>query len=259
MQKTKVITVANHKGGVGKTTTVASVSSLLAHAGLRTLMIDLDAQCSLTESFLQEEPETTVYDAFLNPKADWSKSIVKIRENLFLFPSDVMVSDLDMMLAAKTQNEKYLLKILRNLDAGEKFDVIMLDCSPSLGLITTNALVAADELYVPTMAEIMPLRGLKKIEMKVEEIAEELNPGLKISGIIVTRHNKTKNLNNSVLEALREIYGDVVFETVIRENVKLAEAPRLRKDIVEYAPESNGAKDYVSLASEIIDRINEIK
>jgi chromosome partitioning protein len=255
MKQTKIITVANHKGGVGKTTTVASISSLLAHAGLNVLMVDLDAQCSLTESFVVEEPETTVYDAFLNPKRDWSDMVIEVRENLHLLPSSVLVSDLDMMLAAKTQNEKYLLKILKNMNVNEKYDVIFLDCSPSLGLITTNALVAADELYVPTMAEIMPLRGLKKLEMKIEEIAEELNPGLKISGIIVTRHNRSKNLNNSVLEALREIYGNVVFDTVIRENIKLAETPQFKKDIVEYAPESNGAKDYVALTQEILDRI----
>ena len=257
MKQTKIITVANHKGGVGKTTTVATISTLLPHAGLNVLMVDLDAQCSLTESFVVEEPETTVYDAFLNPKRDWSDMVIEVRENLHLLPSSVLVSDLDMMLAAKTQNEKYLLKILKNMNVNEKYDVIFLDCSPSLGLITTNALVAADELYVPTMAEIMPLRGLKKLEMKIEEIAEELNPGLKISGIIVTRHNRSKNLNNSVLEALREIYGNVVFDTVIRENIKLAETPQFKKDIVEYAPESNGAKDYVALTKEILDRITD--
>ena len=247
--------MANHKGGVAKTTTVASISSLLAHAGMKILMVDLDAQCSLTESFINEEPDTTVYNAFLNPKKDWSDAVIKIRENLHLLPASTEVSDLDMMLAAKTQNEKYLLKILKNMHADEKYDYIILDCPPSLALITTNALVAADELYVPTMAEIMPLRGLKKLEAKIEEIAEELNPELKITGIIVTRHNSTKNLNNNVLNALREIYGDVVFNTVIRENIKLAESPNFRKDIVEYAPKSNGAKDYVALTQEIIDRL----
>lgn len=257
MKKTKIITVANHKGGVGKTTTVASVSSLLAHAGLKVLMIDLDPQCSLTESFVNDEPDLTIYDAFLNPRTDWNKAVITVRDNLDLMPSSVLVSDLDMMLAAKTQNEKYLLKILKNMAADERYDVIMLDCSPSLGLITVNALVAADEVFVPTMAEVMPLRGLKKIEMKIEEIAEELNPGLRISGIIVTRYNSSKNLNRSVLEALEKNYSDVIFKTAIRENVKLAETPQFRKDIVEYAPESNGAKDYVSLVQEIIDRIED--
>lgn len=257
MNETKIITVANHKGGVGKTTTVASLSSLLAYAGYKVLMIDLDAQCSLTESFIDDEPERTVYDAFLNPRADWSGIVREVKENLYLMPSSVLVSDLDMMLAAKTQNEKYLLKILKNMGADRDYDIVMLDCSPSLGLVTVNALVAADELYIPTMAEIMPLRGLKKLEAKIEEIAEELNPELKITGIIVTRHNRSKNLNNSVLEALKENYGNVVFDTVIRENVKLAEVPQFKKDIVEYAPDSNGAKDYVSLAKEIMQRLNE--
>lgn len=255
MAKTKIITVANHKGGVAKTTTVASIASLLAHAGMKVLMIDLDAQCSLTESFIADDPEVTIYDAFLNPRKNWSHAVIQVRENLDLLPASTDVSDLDMMLAAKTQNEKYLLKILVNMNVQDKYDYIILDCPPSLSLITTNALVAADELYVPTMAEILPLKGLKKLEAKIEEIAEELNPELKITGIIMTRYNSSKNLNSSVLNALRETYGDIVFNTVIRENVKLAETPNFKKDIIEYAPKSNGAKDYVALAQEIIDRL----
>lgn len=255
MAKTKIITVANHKGGVAKTTTVASIASLLAHAGMKVLMIDLDAQCSLTESFIADDPEVTIYDAFLNPRKNWSHAVIQVRENLDLLPASTEVSDLDMMLAAKTQNEKYLLKILVNMNVQDRYDYIILDCPPSLSLITTNALVAADELYVPTMAEILPLKGLKKLEAKIEEIAEELNPELKITGIIMTRYNSSKNLNSSVLNALRETYGDIVFNTVIRENVKLAETPNFKKDIIEYAPKSNGAKDYVALAQEIIDRL----
>ena len=255
MAKTKIITVANHKGGVAKTTTVASIASLLAHAGMKVLMIDLDAQCSLTESFIADDPEVTIYDAFLNPRKNWGHAVIQVRENLDLLPASTEVSDLDMMLAAKTQNEKYLLKILVNMNVQDRYDYIILDCPPSLSLITTNALVAADELYVPTMAEILPLKGLKKLEAKIEEIAEELNPELKITGIIMTRYNSSKNLNSSVLNALRKTYGDIVFNTVIRENVKLAETPNFKKDIIEYAPKSNGAKDYVALAQEIIDRL----
>lgn len=257
MEKTKIIAITNHKGGVAKTTTVASVSSLLALAGYKVLMVDLDAQCSLTESFIEDDPEMTIYDAFLNPKTDWSGAVQEVRENLFLFPSSVSVSDLDAMLAAKMQNEKFLLKILKNMQADRKFDVVMLDCSPSLGLITVNALVAADEVFVPTTPEILPLKGLKKLEAKISEVAEDLNPELGITGIIVTRFNRTKNLHNSALEALKEQYSDVIFDTVIRENIKLAETSQFKKDIVEYAPESNGAKDYIALTQEIIGRIEE--
>ena len=251
MKGMKIIAFANHKGGVAKTTSVATLGTVLAKAGYRILLVDLDSQCSLTESLIDFEPEETAYNAFLTGKF---KNIIHVADNLDLIPAAVEISELDMMLAAKIAHEKILLKILKNIDAGEKYDIVMLDCSPSLGLITMNALVACNELYVPTTAEFLPLKGLKKLEAKCEELAEEANPGLTFTGIIVTRYDSRKNLHQSVDEALRTRYGDIVFRSRIRENVKISEAPRNCKDIVSYAPESNGAYDYVQLAKEMIDR-----
>ena len=265
MKQTRIITIANNKGGVGKTTTTATVGALLARKGYRVLLLDLDAQCSLTETFIDYVPERTVYDAFIGPKnhKQLSECIISgygfrnPEPNLDLIPASAEVEDLDMMLAAKTQHEKILVKILRGIEVGKLYDIVIIDCPPSLGLITKNALVACDELYVPTTAEWLPVVGLKKLEEKCDELAEELNPELRITGIIVTRYNASKNLNASVDEALRSKYGDIVFGTRIRENIRVAESPQEYHDIATYAPNSNGAKDYIALVDEIVARLED--
>lgn len=261
--QTKIIAIANDKGGVAKTTTALTLGVILARRGLRVLLTDLDAQCSLTENFIRYVPEKTVYDAFLGPKTAAAlvpcivegTSFEVPLENVDLLPSSKWVKDLDMMLAAKTQHEKLLWKIFRGLEVGKYYDVVIIDCPPSLGLLTKNALVACDELYVPTTAEYTPVAGLVKLQEECEEIAEELNPGLAITGIIVTRYNKTRNLNVAADESLRQSFGDVVFKTRIRENIRIAESPQRYTDVVSYAPDSNGAKDYLALADEVAGRL----
>ncbi len=264
MTKTHIIAVANEKGGVGKTTTAFTVGVLLSKEGYKVLLVDLDAQCTLTETCISFAPEKTVYDAFLGPKtkSDISPCIVSGKDfenpldNIDLLPSSKNVIDLDMMLAAKTQHEKLLLKIFRAIDVVRYYDYVVIDCPPSLGLITKNALTVCNELFVPTTAEYTPVAGLVKLQEECEEIAEDLNPELAITGIIVTRYNKTRNLNVAADESLRESFGDIVFKTRIRENIRIAESPQKLQDIVSYAPESNGAADYLALTKEIIERFN---
>ena len=261
MEDIKILAVANHKGGVGKTTVVENVAPLLAHAGYRTLMIDLDPQCSLTETFIDYEPEKTAYDAFLSPKTAGEGLVIpgtefkNPTENLFLIASSPDMENLEFMLSGKTGRERILEKILRNIDAGQKYDVVMIDCPPDLGIGSINALVASTELYVPSTPEVLPLKGLKQLESKCESLAEDFNPNLRITGIIVNRYNSSKNLNVSVDGALRKKYGDTVFKTRIRDNVRIAESPQLMKNVVYYAPSSNGAKDFIALTNEIIDRL----
>ena len=137
--QTRIISIANHKGGVGKTTTVATLGSLLAKRGYKVLMVDLDAQCNLTESFLKEEPSHSIYDSFLGNIDDTS---VQVRENLFILPSSLDMSAMDLMLSGRMEREKILKNILNNLIDRHEFDVVLLDCPPSLGIITVNAFVA---------------------------------------------------------------------------------------------------------------------
>ena len=252
MEKTRIIAVANHKGGVGKTTTVATLGSIFAKVGVRTLIVDLDAQCNLTDTFLPEPAEQTVYDLFRDRR---SPLPVRVADNLDLLPASLDMSALDIIIGGQFEKERILADALDGLAVRENYDIVLLDCPPSLGLVTVNALVAADDVYVPIAPEVYPLKGLVKLEEICSMVAARLNPGIGITGVIVTMYNPTKNLFVSVDEKLRQRYGDKVFTTRIRENVKLAECPMHRTPVTDYAPESNGARDYIALAREILARI----
>lgn len=243
----RIIAIANHKGGVGKTTSVANIGAALARKGRKTLLIDLDAQQNLTFFFLRDEAEVSVYDAL---KGEEPLPVLRIKDNLFLTPSSIDLARAELDLSGRIARE-WILKGLLS-DVAKDFDYILLDCPPSLGVLTYNALVAANELFITLTAEALPYKGLTMLEDVVREI-KAFNRELSISGVFITRYNN-RNLNNMVVEQIRERYGSSVFDTMIRENIALAEAPLEGKDIFEYAPESNGAKDYESLTNEIIRR-----
>lgn len=247
---TKIIAIANHKGGVGKTTSVACIGEALSRKGKRVLLIDLDAQANLTGFFLSDEDESeNIYEAMTGRSA--ALPIREVKERLFLVPSSLDLARAEVDLSSRIARERILLSLIEPV-AGD-YDYILLDCPPSLGIITTNALVAATDLYIPLTAEALPLKGLKMLEEIVAEIQRSINRGLSISGVIITRYNNRK-LNKAVLEAIRAKYGDRVFSTKIRENIAVAEAPLYGGDLFEYAPDSNGAKDYEQLAEEILNR-----
>ena len=247
---TKIIAIANHKGGVGKTTSVACIGEALSRKGKRVLLIDLDAQANLTGFFLSDEDEGgNIYEAMTGRSA--ALPIREVKERLYLVPSSLDLARAEVDLSSRIARERILLSLIEPV-AGD-YDYILLDCPPSLGIITTNALVAATDLYIPLTAEALPLKGLKMLEEIVAEIQRSINRGLSISGVIITRYNNRK-LNKAVLEAIRAKYGDRVFSTKIRENIAVAEAPLYGGDLFEYAPDSNGAKDYEQLAEEILNR-----
>ena len=242
----RIIAVANHKGGVGKTTSVSSIGSVLASTGKRTLLIDLDAQANLTASFLATEPETTIYNAL---KGEAALPVIPIRENLFLTPSALDMAGVELDLSARYSREYILQKLLKPI--AEEYDYILLDCPPSLSLVTINALVAAKELFIPLTAEALPSKGLAKLTNIVQMVRENLNEEITLSGVVLTRWEAT-NLSKMVEARLRETFGNTIFKTKIRKNVSIAEAPLYAKDVITYAPESNGAKDYRALTEEII-------
>ena len=245
----KIIAVANHKGGVGKTTSVANIGAALARRGKRTLLIDLDAQQNLTFFFLKDEEsiEVSVYDALTGNAA---LPVLQVRENLYLTPSSIDLARAELDLSGRIAREFILQKLLQPI--AKDYDFILLDCPPSLGVVTYNALVACTDLYITLTAEALPYKGLTMLEEVVEEL-KGLNSGLSISGVFITRYNN-RSLNNMVVEQIRERYGSKVFSTKIRENIAVAEAPLEGLDIFAYAPESNGAKDYESLTEEILSR-----
>lgn len=244
----KIIAIANHKGGVGKTTSVASIGAILASKGKRTLLIDLDAQANLTSSYLPEEPEETIYNAL---KGETPLPVKNLRENLDIVCSSLEMAGVELEISSKMSREYILQELIEPVK--DKYEYILLDCPPSLGLVTLNALVAATDLYIPLTAEALPSRGLKMILDIIQMVKKRLNPSIALSGVIITRW-KNSNLSKMVEETLRSNFGEALFNTKIRENVSVAEAPLFFKDIVSHAPNSNGAKDYQNLTDEMIER-----
>lgn len=243
-----IIAMANHKGGVAKTSTVAAVGSLLATQGKKVLLVDLDPQSNLTESLSQVEYERTVYDAMRERK---DLPVYKLKDNLDIAPANIDLAAAEMELTGAIERETILADILEEIAKG--YDYVFLDCPPSLSLLTLNALTVATDLYIPLTAEALPSRGLQKLLDIVRLVGKRLNKGLKLNGIIITLWNGT-NLNKQVEEKLREAFGDIVFKTRIRKNVAIAEAPFAFKPIGEYAPRSNGSVDYQALTREILAR-----
>lgn len=249
----KVIAIANHKGGVAKTTTAANLGIALSRKGYKTLAVDLDAQSNLTSLLLREEPTgASIYEALIGEVGELP--IVKVEENLDIVPSSLTLARVEGDIQAIQGKELLLASLLSHV--GGEYDYILLDCPPGLGIVTTNALVAATDLYIPITAETLPARGLATIEDFLLGIKRLLNPRIEISGIIVTRY-QNRNLNKGIVSGLRNHYGNKVFSTMIRDNVAISEATLYGKDIYTYAPGSNGAKDYDTLAEEVIERTRE--
>lgn len=251
LMKTKVITIANHKGGVGKTTSTATLGAALALMGSRVLLIDLDAQQNLSFTLTQnEDPDQSVYDTLVN---DAPLPIVGVGKNLDLVPASLDLARAEIDMATKIAREGILKVALEEIK--DNYDYILIDCPPSLGIVTTNALVASDQLYIPLTAEALPLKGLTMLDDVVREIRKRVNPNLRLGGVFFTRYNN-RNLNKEVVRMIRERYGDLVFETKIRENIALAEMPLSGKSIFDYDAKSNGAVDYLALAKEVAERNN---
>lgn len=243
------IAIGNQKGGVGKTTSTACIGAALALRGKRVLLIDLDAQQNLTFTLTQnEDPETSIYDTLVK---DQPLPIISIRENLDLVPASLDLARAEIDMATMMAREGILKSYLD--EQKEKYDYILMDCSPSLGIVTTNALVAADKLYIPLTTEALPLKGLTMLDDIVREVKRRVNPTLELGGVFFTRFNNRK-LNKEVISMVEKRYGEKVFQTKIRENIAIAEMPLSGQTIFEYDPKSKGAADYKTLTDEIISR-----
>lgn len=255
MKKTRIITFANHKGGVGKTTTTASVGTILSKEDKKVLLIDLDAQANLTHSIAAKSSiERTIYDALIGEvsKENSQLPIYPINNNLDIVPADLALANTDLQLSAAMARERILERLLKQVSS--QYDYILIDCPPSLGLLTLNAIVASDTVIIPLVAEVLPFQGLTMIKDFIEMIKENINPNVSIGGILLTRWENS-NLSKQIEEGLREQREIKVYNTKIRKNIKVAEAPLECVNIVEYAPKSNGAIDYMSYTKELIETL----
>ncbi len=244
----RVVALLNQKGGVGKTTTTLNIGAGLANLKKRVLLIDLDPQASLTHSIGIEQQETssTIYE-LLKQECLFEEAVIK-KNNLTIIPSSISLSGFEKEYAL-IENKEYLLK--KTIKTFPKYDYILIDCPPSLGFLTINALAAAQEVIIPVQTEFLALQGLSQLLDTIAVIQSHINPKLEISGIIGTRFNRRK-MHKDVVEFLQIHFRDMTFNTVIRENIALAEAPSFGKTIYDHNPSSNGAKDYKSLCKEIL-------
>jgi chromosome partitioning protein len=248
----KTIAVTNQKGGCGKTTTAVNVAAALASRGHRTLLVDLDPQGHATLAFgLQPDTlEQTIYEALVNPQVLLERILQPTcLSSLQLAPSNVLLSGAESQLLRMSDREYILRRLLQEI--ASRFDYCLIDCSPSLNLLTLNAMVAADELIIPVQTQYYALEGLRQVLETVEVVRERFAPNLRIRGILLTLMERRTLLSRQVEEQMRDYFGSLVFQTVIHRNVRLAEAPSAGQSVITYAPNSLGAFDYQSLTDEL--------
>lgn len=251
----RVISIANQKGGVGKTTTVINLGAALAELGRKTLLVDLDPQSALSEGFgiNSYELEETIYNALVESHISSLESVIHygIRPNLDVVPSNIDLAAAEMELIAAIGREYILKESLEPLR--ERYNYILMDCPPSLGLLTINALTASNSVLIPLQCEYLALRGMRMLIEVIEKVQRKLNPSLKILGILGTMYNARTIHAREVMEEIRSVFGDKVFDVVIRNSIKFAEAPVVHKPILEYARRHPGAVAYRTLAEVIVN------
>jgi chromosome partitioning protein len=249
-----IIAVLNQKGGVGKTTTTINLAAYLARSGKSVLVCDIDPQGNSTSGLGVEKNklDSTLYDVLFS-RAEANKTIKEIDgKGIFLLPSNANLAGAEVELVQTEHREQKLRQILVNLD----YDYVLIDCPPSLGLLTINALTAAQEVLIPVQAEYYALEGLSQLLSVITHVRQGLNPNLNILGVVITLYDNRTSLSEQVKAEIERYFGAKVFKTVIPRNVRLAEAPSFGKTIAEHDKWSKGARAYKALAREVEKRVN---
>jgi chromosome partitioning protein len=249
-----IIAILNQKGGVGKTTTTVNLAAYLSRGGKSVLVCDIDPQGNATSGLGVDKSklDATLYDVLFS-RAEPTQSLKEVgHSGLFLLPSNAELAGAEVELVGAEQREHKLRQILSKLD----FDYVLIDCPPSLGLLTVNALTAADDVLIPVQAEYYALEGLSQLLSVITHVRQALNPSLNILGVVVTLYDSRNSLSEQVKDELHRYFGDKVFKTFIPRNVRLAEAPSFGRTIVEHDKWSKGARAYKALAKELEKRVN---
>ena len=252
--QTKILGIINQKGGVGKSTTAVNLAAALGSAGKQVLLVDLDPQGNATSGLGIDKGEITrcIYDLLLNDTPLHEVIIPDVAPGLDLVPATINLAGAEVELVSEMARENRLKDTLGSLRG--KYDYILIDCPPSLGLLTVNALVASDKLIIPIQCEFYALEGVTKLLDSMKRVKSRLNPSLDIFGILLTMYDGRTMLARQVAKEVRSFFGKQVFETIIPRTVKLSEAPSYGLPITEYDPHGRGAESYTALAKEVINR-----
>lgn len=254
----KTIAIANQKGGVGKTTTSINLGASLAVLEKRTLIIDADPQANATSGlgFDPREIENSIYECVVN-EIDIDKAVINTDINgLDILPSHIDLVGAEIEMLNFENRERIFEKAIQNIS--DNYDYVLIDCSPSLGLLTLNALTAADSVIIPVQCEYFALEGLGKLLNTVKMIQNGLNPELQIEGFLLTMYDARLKLSNLVVEEVQRHFQDLVFKTIIQRNVRLTEAPSHGKPVITYDAKSTGAINYLNLAQELVKNNEEV-
>lgn len=250
-KQAKVICFSNHKGGEGKTCSTCNIGAGLSLLNKRILLVDIDPQANLSMSFGWKDTEKSIY-GLLSGHSPVQEVIFNITENLDLIPSNLDLAGAELELASEKNREFILKNGLSFLLS--KYDYILIDCPPSLGLLTINALVASNNVVIPLQPQYLSLQGITKLLQVIEKVQDNLNPDLIVGGVLITQFDNRKALNRDLAEAIEKYFGNAVFKTKIRDTTALAECTGHHKDIFRYNKKSNGALDYGAVCKEILSR-----
>lgn len=250
----KIIAIANQKGGVGKTTTSINLATSLAALDKRVLMIDADPQANATSGVGLDAKgsEISTYECLIGTQSAADAIVESCVRNMYVIPSRIDLVGAELELLNMENRERMLEKQLAEVK--DDYDYILIDCSPSLGLITVNSLTAADSVIIPVQAEYFALEGISKLLNTIKIIKSKLNPQLEIEGFLLTMYDSRLRLANQIFDELKQHFGDMVFKTAIQRNIRLSEAPSHGLPVLLYDPDSRGALNYMQLAKEIIDK-----